>query len=313
MNQVEPQRNPARAGELIIKRENNLANIFFALLSLVFLFLGSQAQAAELFFDSANKTVGLGQTIEMPFFINTQGEVVNAVDGAITYPKDMVEIQEVRDGDSVITLWVDQPSVAGGKLAFSGVTPGGYRGDHGRIFSVVFKAIKSGEIVFTPVNNRVLLNDGQGTLAKLAAAPFHVSVSDNQSVSTPSSEIIDNDPPEVFVPSVVRDNNIEGNKWFVVFATEDKGVGIDHYEIQESAKNKPDDSRWAPAESPFFLKNQALSSYIFVKAVDKKGNQRIAVIPPSVEYEKYIIWGILIVGFSLILGRLWDKRRGKNF
>ena len=37
----------------------------------------------------------------------------------------------------------------------------------------------------------------------------------------------------------------------------------------------------APAESPYLLKNQKLNKNIFIKAVDKNGNERVAVLLPQ--------------------------------
>ena len=52
-----------------------------------------------------------------------------------------------------------------------------------------------------------------------------------------------------------------------------QGLGIARYEVCEGSKRK-----CALAESPYLLKNQKLNKNIFIKAVDKNGNERIAMI-----------------------------------
>jgi len=57
-----------------------------------------------------------------------------------------------------------------------------------------------------------------------------------------------------------------------------------------------------------------LKSYIYVKAVDKSGNERIAELPPQNPlewYENYLIWVIIIAGGIIVyfVGRiLWKKK-----
>ena len=120
-------------------------------------------------------------------------------------------------------------------------------------------------------------------------------------------EIIDSDPPEDFRPEISRDQNIFENRWFLVFATQDKGLGIARYEVCEGSKRK-----CAPAESPYLLKNQKLNKNIFVKAVDKNGNERIAIIPAQKArawYKDYAILAILMLAvIAYLIGKnLWLK------
>ncbi len=289
--------------------------VAFALLfsvSLVF-----PVEAAELFFDKTNKTVGVDQTFELIFSLNTDGETINAVDGTILFPTDLLELSGINDGNSIVNLWIERPLIGGvGKITFSGVTPGGYRGNKGQLFKLIFKTVKAGEGAISIPEAKVLLNDGKGTETKVTMLQSAVRVSDKPSSQT-SYSIIDVDPPEAFTPAFGRDVSVENNKWFVVFATQDKGMGIDHYEIRETRREteRGTDADWVRAESPYFLNDQALRSFIYVKAIDKSGNQRLAILPPAslfVKYEKYLIWGILSVGFSLLLvGGLWFKRRKK--
>ena len=103
----------------------------------------------------------------------------------------------------------------------------------------------------------------------------------------------DTEPPEDFTPAIVNDPNVFDGKYFLVFATQDKGTGVDHYEVREG--------RWGwfrEAESPYLLKQQKISRDVYVKAVDSAGNERIAVIPARVHsawWEGYELFAILVV------------------
>jgi hypothetical protein len=159
-----------------------------------------------------------------------------------------------------------------------------------------------------------LLNDGQGSEAKTEITPFNMVVAEAGETPPPPS-VVDNDPPESFAPELGRDLNIFEGKWFLVFATQDKGSGIDRYEAEERKTDKVDDGQWKTAESPYVLQDQTLGSYVFVKAVDKKGNQRVAFWAPQqpkiVWYKNYLIWCIIIAALfiSLLGGMLWKKSR----
>jgi len=132
------------------------------------------------------------------------------------------------------------------------------------------------------------------------------------------------------VPEVSRDPNIFDGKWFLVFATQDKGSGIDHYEVLERrelkiqklgfSKEKSLHSKfyilnpWRVAESPYLLKDQELKSYIYVKAIDKAGNERVATLSPRnllKWYEIWWLWGIIIIGIIIIYA-VWRILRKKH-
>ena len=94
----------------------------------------------------------------------------------------------------------------------------------------------------------------------------------------------------------------------MVFSTEDKQSGIDHYEIAEKRDNEVlnyiDDLNWRIAVNPQILNDQKLKSYVYIKAVDKAGNRRIIPLYPINSwfwYEKPIIWVIIIIIISLVV------------
>ena len=124
-------------------------------------------------------------------------------------------------------------------------------------------------------------------------------------------------------------------KYFLVFATQDKGSGISHYEAVEfrsrnlefkkllnkalqfitNSKFQILDS-YKTAESPYVLRDQKLRSYIYVKAVDKNGNERIITLTPQNPvfwYRDYIMLGMLlsvvVVTAHLIRRFLWRIKR----
>lgn len=275
--------------------------------------------AADIFFGAKTNEVRISEQFEIKLFVNTPEESVNAFEGKIIFPGDLVGVKEIRDGNSIINFWIDQPKTNNSAITFSGITPGGFQGNNGLLFSAVFEAKSEGVARFEVGDARVLRNDGTGSPAILTIAPFEMKISSEAPAVIPAvTKVKDTEPPESFVPAISRDESIANGKWFVVFATQDKASGIDHYEIKESRQRILNlFGKWITAESPYILMDQELRSYIFVKTVDKAGNTRVEKIPPQNPlrwYENYENWLIIVLGLAVayvIKKFLWRKHLRK--
>lgn len=283
----------------------------------IFLFSASSVFAAETFFKIKNSDIQAGDKFEAEFFLNTEDEYINAIEGKIIFPEKLFEVKEIRDGNSIINFWVERPKAKNGEILFSGIIPGGYGylDKKGLIFSIIFQSIQEGAGLIETRDIKALLNDGKGTEANTKTSNLQIiaRLSDGQgSKQAPASPAafgrMDFDMPESFEPKIASDPNIFDGKYFAVFATQDKGLGIARYEVCEGSKRK-----CATAESPYLLQNQKLNKKIFVKAVDKAGNERVAVLPsqkPPLWYENYFIISIIILG-AIVAYRmariLWQK------
>jgi len=293
------------------ERKPFLKTLLASISLLLVLFGGLPVRAAEMFFGAHGPEAGTGSTFEVGVFINTEGESINAIEGELQFPSEGLELQGIRDGSSVVSFWVTKPEVHQEGVSFSGIIPGGYAGADGYLFSAFFRARKPGEMKITLASERVLLNDGNGSDARVRTAPLLMRVAE----SGLGAEFVppdDADPPEPFEPYAAQDASIFNGKWFIAFATQDKGSGMDHYEIKEATWGIPALGTWRVAESPYVLKDQKLRSAIHLKAVDRAGNERIAMLPPQnphARYNNYIIWAIVIViGAAVCLKRnLWVK------
>jgi hypothetical protein len=287
-------------------------------LAFCFLFFSATAVfAAELSFGAAEKQIQSDDEFEVSLTVNTVGELINAIEGVINFPAAILELKGIKSGGSIINFWVEKPEAKEtGKIVFSGITPGGFKGDKGLIFSLNFKTKAEGEGILKITNYKTLLNDGLGTSASSTALDMKLVVSSQAPAQPKFLEKKDINAPEIFAPTIAHDPNIFDGQYFLVFASQDKGSGIDYYEIRETKEfvffglefliNK----NWIKTDSPYLLKDQSLKSYIYVKAVDKAGNQRIAKLHPQnypLRYENYQNWAIIILAILLILILLVKK------
>ncbi len=280
----------------ILYKEKKFNKIIFIAFFAVLLFSSSFsfAHAAKLSVEGRTEGIVVGEQYTVNVLLDTEGASINAISGGISFPQDTLGFQDVRDGNSVVNFWIEKPEVKQpGTVSFSGIIPGGYQGAKGFVFSIVFsaKTSQTGTLLFQ--NMKVLLNDGKGTQADTKTLPFQFVISEPkagvpalvpnpdqtspaQVSDTPQFVVDDTTPPESFNPEIEQASSIFDGKYFLVFATQDKESGIDHYEVCEGSR-----SSCVTATNPYLLQNQNLDEQIFVKAVDNNGNERTIVLPPQ--------------------------------
>jgi len=293
-------------------------SLFCVLISVFY--IGGTVYAAELFFEPKIQEVGVGQEFQVSLILDPVGEEINAVAAKLSFPEDLVEVVEIRDGSSILTLWVEKPALQNGKIAFAGIVPGGFIGilgpyeepKPGKILEVIMRTKDVGQGEFTIEEAQVLLNDGLGTPADFQASNFKLQASRDIEV-VPIETFPDTIAPEPFTPEIAQHPDMFEGKYFLVFSATDKQSGISHYEIQE-VKNGIRETKWQRAESPYLLQDQALRSYIYVKAVDRAGNERIETIEsqhPVRWHDNWWIWIIIILG-SMIICIIWKILRKRD-
>ncbi len=118
---------------------------------------------AQFIASSSAKELHMGDQFEVSIVLDTQGENANAFGGTITYPAGLLEVKEIRTGNSLVNFWVDAPTSTPDGIVFSGITAGGYTGRSGSILSLVFSAINTGEGSIGMKSGQLLRNDGVGS------------------------------------------------------------------------------------------------------------------------------------------------------
>ena len=289
----------------------------FLQISISFLLLfciANATNAAILYLNPASGDYRQGDIFIVEVRLDTQGEYINAIETNLSFPSDILEVKDLSSGNSVLTLWIKNPSFSGDVISFVGGTPAGYQGLDGLIGKIVFqaqeKAQDSAEIIFQ--ESSVLLNDGQGTKAKLSTKgavfsilPLELKIPKDQWKRELERDKI---PPLPFKVEISKDPAIFEGKYFITFSTTDKETGIDHYEIKEGKRE------WKTGTTPYVLKNQRLTDDIWVKAVDKAGNEWIEIVKaPKEPTWKYILHLILVlIMVTIVIGVvLWIVKKIK--
>ncbi len=271
--------------------------------------------AAILYLEPASGEYYQNDTFIVKVKIDTENECINAVDVGLEYSKDILEAIDFSRANSILNIWLKPPSISKekGLISFTGGVPGGYCGrligDPGEsniLGKIIFKAKEISEKQQVEIkfldSSQVLLNDGFGTPAKVKTQEALFTILAEKS-ELPQNEWVrelsmDRVLPEPFEIEIRQDPIIFDGKYFIVFQTQDKQTGIDHYEIKEG------EGDWNTTDSPYLLEDQNLQSIIKVKAVDKAGNERIAEYIPALKPLKPFPYWLIIPGV-IGIGVIW--------
>ncbi len=287
------------------------ARVFaFACYALYLILHSTFAHATTLTLDPASGSFGPGDMFVVTARIDTdQNECINAATVNLVFPKNLVKVTAVSKGESLMSLWADEPLINNdnGEVSWSGGIPGGYcgrvLGDPGKtniLGKVVFTILSTSEVsqlgeAEIPLrygsSTQVLLNDGFGTIAPLTTkgATF-TRVLRSSGVKNEWLDIVRADtlPPDPFTASIQRDDSTYAGKYFIVFSSIDKQSGVSHFEVMEDDPLRLGFERegnvraeFKSATSPYLLRDQSLRSRIVVRAIDNAGNIQETIIPPS--------------------------------
>ncbi len=302
------------------------------IVALLMFLIAGKSEAARMFFTPLTNTSTVQEPSTLVLMLDPEGSEVNALEATIYFRNDTFEVESVSEKNSIISHWIERPEEPSTcrevcEIKFSGVIPGGIKG----ILSPYYEGYREAEIIrlvlipkkpganrVTIEDAKVLLHDGKGTRASITTEPLLVNVSAEGAGNPPTPIKEDGLPPEAFEPLISRDPALFGGEWFVVFTTEDKESGIDHYELQEEkwwdiipfVKKE----EWKIAESPYVLEDQNRESRVRVKAIDTRGNETIVTLPSRGHRKWYMyrIGSVMIIVLIVALALSVKKKKSAN-
>ncbi len=285
--------------------------------ALLFLSLPAAVSAATISLQATPTSVGVSDVVRVSVLLDST-IATNAFSGTLLYSADALEPVAVSDGSSIINLWITHPvvSVSGASITFAGITPGGFSGTGGMLFSVLFRAKTSGAAHVSLKDIEVLRNDGAGGKESVITKPLTLVI--GSSSIGGYTEPVDEIPPESFTIYQGNDPQLFGGRNYLMFVAVDKNAGVDHYAAAESRipvfllPLLP--LSWSTTTSPYVVADQYQTSKVYIKAVDRAGNERINVFPPQrlfTGYEKAALLSILIV-VVFLWQMVWGRRFEKN-
>jgi hypothetical protein len=263
--------------------------LFFIVLNFNYTFASSVGFYTQKFKDDNNKFL-------IEFNINTESESINAIEGKIEFP-DSVEIKEINDGNSIINFWLEKPRIEDKKyIVFSGIIPGGFTGVDKNLIKIIARQNNSsnGEIKVNYI--KAVKNSSSVQYLNVKLNNLKLPIKTNDFVKDDSTVENDSVLPELFTPAISEIGDSQNKQKVIIFATQDKGSGINHYEVKENYFDE-----YKSEESPYVLNDAIHYSKIYVKAIDNNKNELIVYIYPSTFVRLYHQYGIIVIIVLVIL------------
>ncbi|TSC57122.1 MAG: hypothetical protein Greene041679_431, partial [Parcubacteria group bacterium Greene0416_79] len=209
------------------------------------------------------------------------------------------------DGSSIVTVWLERPRAESkDRIAFSGITPGGYRGELGLLFQVLLRAKEEGSGLFALQNVRAFLNDADATPASVSVVVPHFAVTSGAPSFAPW-QISDRTAPERFRPQIAENADAFLGNRVLIFATQDKESSVAYYEVCEGLF-----ASCLRAESPYVLRRQNTDAFITVRAVDQSGNVRVSRLSTVRAVVRYSLNALLaIIGVTVLFHAISRMRK----
>lgn len=240
------------------------------------------AHSAILYLEPSSTNIGIGDDFSVDVFIDTEGELVNAVETHVVFSDTHLTFTDIISTDSVIDFWIERGRENEGIISLSGVKTNGFRSTidpfavdvtTAKIATLVFEGKTVGSNLLVLTRSRVLLNDGFGTptvTTNGSSVPVRVfsSVTGGSSVAPVVPE--DTSKPEPFQIYVEQASLLPKGGTYVFFQATDRESDIEYYEV------KVGNNDWKRAESPYLLQPRYCPTLVQVKAIDRGGNERIA-------------------------------------
>ncbi len=310
-----------------LKNNNKVLILVCAVFFLIFPTTAyGSSEEINLEIKSTVSEVGVGQDLVVSVFVqNPSARPINAIDTTLLIPKNYFEIKELWLGDSVVPLWLEDPEIKETESAWlvplSGVIPGGTTIDDAEIVRVVLTSQSLlGAASIRLLSPKIFLHNRTADVLELQTIYAEINVATLEDAGL-IQEItaIDKIPPEPFVPIVASDPALYEGDYFLMFQTIDRQSGVSHFELIESDIYYEEDVLiqdenlwWKRVENPYQLVDQSLSSYIYIKAVDRHGNARVVVIPPTNNLKKNTAYPIMkgVITLVALFGLLfvWKKK-----
>lgn len=141
-------------------------------------FAGRAAFAATtLFMTAPTQSLAVGDTVTVNVRIGSD-VVVNAAQGTINYPTNVLSAESVSVINSIFNIWLNQPTISSstGAISFLGGSTNAYSGAALPAFDITFRAIAPGAAVIQFQGAAVTAGDGTGANIIASSTPLTIMV-----------------------------------------------------------------------------------------------------------------------------------------
>lgn len=250
--------------------------------------------------------VKTGGLVTATVLLDSESKSINTIEGDLVYDNISLVAERVNIGNSFISFWVEKPTVLNkGRIHFSGIVPGGLTMANSEVFSVVFRGQNTGDSKIEIDNALIYLSDGLGTQDKTSVKNKILGIVKSDTNEIEKLDNTDTVPPQSFKITRTKDASLFDGKYFIVFSSQDKGTGINHYNVCEYTTKD-----CIISDSPYLLKYQNPFYRIIVRAYDANGNmEEVILTSPILIMLIIVLILVLLKSFMYIHYRYFKKNR----
>ncbi|MFH1346972.1 MAG: hypothetical protein ABIH10_01845 [Spirochaetota bacterium] len=191
---------------------------FLAFISFVFICLvyAQAADAASLYFSPSSGEYAVSRNLSVDIYISSADQSMNAASGAITFPRDKLEVTSLSKSGSIFSLWVQEPlfSNSAGTVNFEGIVLNpGFTGAAGKIITINFRTKAAGAALIKFSSGSALANDGKGTniLTSLGDAQFSLGGAAQTIPESTTPSTVSGAPS---APQISSPTHPDPNRWY---------------------------------------------------------------------------------------------------
>lgn len=205
------------------KEQGKFTHVLFLLLFISVFVVPLSASAAALLLNPSSGSYAVGSTVPVDVIIDTENASINAVSGVLTYDDTAVNPASIKISDSLVDLWIMQPSISADEnsISFEGlILNPGFTGK-GKIATINFTILSPSSSVVSFSSGSALANDGLGTnlLARFSESALSTYGSEGETIMTrqanaelpvdPSTLVMDSLRPPVVTGYTLAPERIE--------------------------------------------------------------------------------------------------------
>lgn len=226
---------------LIFMRVAAVMGILLAIFAFSTVSFAHAESSAHLYLTTAYSSYNVGETVKVQVHLDADAQAVNAVEGDITFPSDLLEIVDFSRKGSIFGIWPIEPLVHAtkneGTISFGGGLPSpGFFGKNGFVFLIDFKAKAAGTAILKFQNAKALANDGFGTDILKATTGITLPISNAAPRAIPgaTSKVLipqDTTPPEITSVDFIETMPTENPTPTLKIIAHDSESGIEKYGV----------------------------------------------------------------------------------
>ncbi len=234
--------------------------------------------AATLTFSPTTGSYAQGSTFTVGVYTGSGESSINAVSGVVSYPQDKLEVISISKNQSIMSLWVQEPSFSNtkGTVNFEGIVLNpGFKGSQGKVLNLTFRVKSQGASSLSFSSASLLANDGEGTeiLASKGTASFTLlpevvvqSVQQEESLSSGPATL----PPTITSATHTQDgwSSTTTGMFTFTFVRDTKALRL---LLDDNPSSKPAVLYEPPIETKVIQDLPEGTSYLHVQSLGQQG------------------------------------------